>query len=407
MELLAPAGNYYKMLAAIKFGADAVYFSGKQYGLRASAGNFSMDEMEQALKYLHSEGKKGYVTVNIFPTTEELEGIEKYLKDVDKLKPDGLIISDPGIFHIAKESNLKTPLSISTQANTTNVSAVNFWAAQGADRVIMAREIFKNDLVNICKKAKCEVEVFVHGAICISMSGRCLISSYMNGKDANHGECTQPCRWNYHLVENTRRDRTFEIEEDERGTYLYNSKDLSMIEKMGELYDMGIASAKIEGRMKSMMYLSIVTSVYRAAIDRAKEMGLDYVADVRWIELLASISNRGYITGFYDGKADDEAINDTNALLNNSASFLATVESSTDDEITILARAKFAVGDSIDVFAPGLKESKLKIDALVNVDGNSEDNTRPNYRYKIKTLNKIEEGSLLLKYKDPSEDQTV
>jgi len=399
MELLSPAGNYEKMITAINYGADAVYFSGKSYGLRASADNFSIDEMDEAFKYLHSVGKKGYVTVNIFPKTEELEGISNYLQTVDLLGADGFIISDPGIFYIAKNLGLKTPISISTQANTTNLAAVNFWAAQDVKRVILAREIFRKDLEAICKDAKCEVEVFVHGAICISMSGRCLISAYMTGKDANHGECTHPCRWNYHLVENTRRDQTFPIEEDERGTYLYNSKDLSMIEKIGELYNMGIASAKIEGRMKSMMYLSIVTAVYRAAIDRAISDPENYLADNRWLELLSAISNRGYITGYYEGKIDNEAINNENALLNNTASFLATVDSSTDNEMVISARAKFLVGDTIDIFSPGLIEDKIIVDQIVNINGTVEPNTRPNYKYKLKTDKKIKEGSLLLKYK--------
>ena len=214
MELLSPAGNFEKLKAAVRFGADAVFMGGPAFGLRANAGNFSFDEMEEAFKYLHDRGKKGYVTVNIYPQTNELERIRQYLKKCEQLGADALIISDPGIFSIVKQEGIKTPVSISTQANTTNLAAVNFWASLGACRVIMAREVRKEDLVEIMKNAECEVETFIHGAICISMSGRCLISSYMTGKDANNGECTHPCRWNYSLMEEKRDGEYFPVYED-------------------------------------------------------------------------------------------------------------------------------------------------------------------------------------------------
>lgn len=399
MELLSPAGNFEKMKAAVRYGADAVFMGGPAFGLRANAGNFTYDEMEEALKYLHERGKKGYVTVNIYPQTHELEDIAVYLKKCEQLGADALIISDPGIFSIVKKEGIKTPISISTQANTTNLAAVNFWASLGAERVIMAREVRKEDLIEIMKHAECEVETFIHGAICISMSGRCLISSYMTGKDANNGECTHPCRWNYALVEEKRDGQYYPVYEDERGTYLYNSKDLCLLDRIGELVKMGSASGKIEGRMKSIMYVSIVTGVYRAAINEALKNPDEYKAKPEWHDLLNSVSNRGYIEGFYGGEYDAAAINRESSGYSRAAAFLGVLsKDSNGSELEISCRAKFQPQDEITILTPELKRINIKPDIILDEGGNKIDATRPNYIYKIPYTENLPEGSLVMRF---------
>lgn len=399
MELLSPAGNFEKLKAAVRFGADAVFMGGPAFGLRANAGNFSFDEMEEAFKYLHDRGKKGYVTVNIYPQTHELDDIRKYLKKCEQLGADALIISDPGIFSIVKQEGIKTPVSISTQANTTNLAAVNFWASLGAHRVIMAREVRKEDLIEIMKHAQCEVETFIHGAICISMSGRCLISSYMTGKDANNGECTHPCRWNYALMEEKRDGEYFPVYEDERGTYLYNSKDLCLLDRIGELVKMGSASGKIEGRMKSIMYVSIVTGVYRQAIDAAKKDADNYKPLPEWRQLLESVSNRGYIEGFYGGEYDAAAINRETSGYSRSAAFLGVaLKDSSNDELEITCRAKFTPNEEITILTPDLKKINVTPEIVLDEGGNKIEATRPNYIYKIPFKDKALEGSLIMRF---------
>ena len=399
MELLSPAGNFEKLKAAVLFGADAVFMGGPAFGLRANAGNFSFDEMEEAFKYLHDRGKKGYVTVNIYPQTHELDDIRKYLKKCEQLGADALIISDPGIFSIVKQEGIKTPVSISTQANTTNLAAVNFWASLGAHRVIMAREVRREDLIEIMKHAQCEVETFIHGAICISMSGRCLISSYMTGKDANNGECTHPCRWNYALMEEKRDGEYFPVYEDERGTYLYNSKDLCLLDRIGELVKMGSASGKIEGRMKSIMYVSIVTGVYRQAIDAAMKDADSYKPLPEWRQLLESVSNRGYIEGFYGGEYDTAAINRETSGYSRSAAFLGVaLKDSSNDELEITCRAKFAPNEEITILTPDLKKINVTPEIVLDEGGNKVEATRPNYIYKIPFKDKAPEGSLIMRF---------
>lgn len=397
MELLSPAGNFEKLKAAVLFGADAVFMGGPAFGLRAKAGNFTYDEMEEAFKYLHERGKKGYVTVNIYPKSDELADIALYLKKCEQMGADGLIISDPGIFSIAKNEGIKTPVSISTQANTTNLAAVNFWAGLGAKRVIMAREVSGKDLAEIVQNAKCEVETFIHGAMCISMSGRCLISSYMTGKDANNGECTHPCRWSYSLMEETRPGEYYPVYEDERGTYLYNSKDLCLLDRIGELVDMGAASGKIEGRMKSVMYVSIVTGVYRAAIDAAKKDPACYQPKPEWRNLLESVSNRGYIEGFYGGEKDIAAINRETSGYTRSASFLGTVTKS-GREISVSCRAKFMPKEEITLLTPDLEKINIIPELICDENNESVEATRPNYVYKIPYDREIPAGSLVMRF---------
>lgn len=394
-ELLAPAGSFEKMKAAVRFGADAVYMAGEGYGLRVRASNFTPDEMVRALEYLHARGRKGYVTVNAFLKNGELDGVREYIASLRDIKPDALIISDPGVFRIARETAPELPVHISTQANVTNLSAVEFWHSLGAERVILAREVTGAELSDICAGTKCQIEVFVHGAMCISMSGRCLISNYMTGRDANAGDCAQSCRWNYSLVEENRPGEYFPVEEDKRGTYFYNSKDLSLINRIGDLAEMGVGSMKIEGRMKSVMYVSVVTGVYRQAIDAAAAG--DYKVRDEWLKMLSSVSHREYTEAFFDDNPDDSTMNYGTSSYVRGCDFLAVVEESAEDGSVIEAKAKFAKGDRVFLLTPDMKETEIEAGDILAMNGILEPNTKPGIRYILKGI-KAPEGSLIRRY---------
>lgn len=390
-ELLAPAGSFEKLKAAVRFGADAVYLAGQGFGLRVRASNFDLSEMSRAMSYLHERGKKGYVTVNAFLKNGELEGVREYIGELKSIRPDGLIISDPGVFKIARETAPELPVHISTQANVTNLSAVEFWHSLGAERVILAREVTGDELKNICANTKCEIETFVHGAMCISMSGRCLISNYMTGRDANAGDCAQSCRWNYALVEENREGQYFPVEEDERGTYFYNSKDLCLLEHVEDLARMGVKSLKIEGRMKSVMYVSAVTGVYRQAIDEAAKG--NYKVKDEWLRQLKSVSHREYTKGFYNGQADGSSMNYGTSSYVRGCEFLAVVE----DDSTVTAKGKFAAGDNVMLLTPDMKETEITVGEISGMNGIAEPNTKPGMKYNISGLN-APAGSLLRRY---------
>lgn len=303
-ELLAPAGSLEKLKAAINFGADAVYLGGKKLSLRAYADNFTGDEIKEGIKFAHFMGKKVYVTVNIFPHNEDLIGLEDYLKELSDIGADAILVSDPGILSIAKETVPGLEIHLSTQANCTNYKAALFWHNAGVKRVVMARELGLKDFKELRDKLpeSCEIEAFVHGAMCVSYSGRCLLSNYMTGRDANRGECAQPCRYKYYLVEEKRPGQYYSITEDSNGTYLMNSKDLCMIEHIPELINSGIHSFKIEGRMKSPFYVASVVKAYREAIDQYFEDPENYTFDKKWMDYLVKPSHRPFTTGFYFGE---------------------------------------------------------------------------------------------------------
>jgi putative protease len=394
-ELLAPAGSFEKLKAAVRFGADAVYLAGQGFGLRVRASNFDMAQMEEAFRYLRSHGKKGYVTVNAFLKNGELDGVREYLGELKSIRPDAVIISDPGVFRIARATAPEIPVHISTQANVTNLSAVEFWHSLGAERVILAREVSGEETAYICKNTKCEIEVFVHGAMCISMSGRCLISNYMTGRDANAGDCAQSCRWNYALVEENRPGQYFPVQEDERGTYFYNSKDLCLLKYVDELAKMGVKSLKIEGRMKSVMYVSAVTGVYRQAID-ASAAGRFDVKD-EWIRQLASVSHREYTVASYDTAAGAESMNYGTSSYVRGCEFLAVVEEETPDGCLIDAKGKFAAGDSVLVLTPDMTETTITAGGITALNGIAEPNTKPGMKYILNGL-KAPAGSLIRRY---------
>ena len=303
-ELLAPAGDWEKLKYALVYGADAVYMGGQAFGLRAYAGNFSLEEMKKAVQWTHEFGKKLYVTVNIFAHDADFEELPAYLKQLEGLGIDGAIVSDPGVIALAQEVAPQLPLHLSTQANNTNSYSVRFWLKQGIERVVLARELSLEELQAMRSKVKGGLEIFIHGAMCMSYSGRCLLSNYLTGRDANRGECTQPCRWGYSLVEEKRSDQSFPIEEDERGTYVFNSHDLCLLPHLPLLKPIDLDSYKIEGRMKSVQYVASTVKVYREAIDTLWDEGEDAFQDKlpQWLEEMDKVSHRDYSPGFLFGK---------------------------------------------------------------------------------------------------------
>jgi len=304
-ELLAPAGNFEKLEIAVHFGADAVYLAGKDFSLRNFSGNFTMDEMQQAIAFAHENKVKVYVACNIFPRNQEQAAIADFLTSLGSMDPDAIIISDPGILAMARQKTPHTPIHLSTQANTTNYNAARFWESQGVKRVNVARELSLPEIEAIAEHTTLEIEAFVHGAMCISYSGRCLLSSFMENRDGNRGMCCQPCRFSYTVCEEKRPGQYYPIAEDERGSYIFNSRDLCMIEHIPDMIVSGITSLKIEGRMKGINYLASTVKVYREAIDSYMDDPQAYTTKKWWIEELGKLSNRGYGTGFYLGNADN------------------------------------------------------------------------------------------------------
>ena len=299
VELLAPAGDLEKLSFALHYGADAVYVGGEKYSLRQRAGNFTLEELRQAREITRERGAKLYVAVNVFARNNDIQEIPAYLRKLDELKVDGLIISDPGIFLCAREYAADLPVMISTQANNCNWKTVQFWQNLGAEKICLARELALSEIKEIRKKTTIELEVFVHGAMCVSYSGRCLLSNYFVQRDANQGDCAQPCRWKYHLIEEAQPGYSLVIEEDKTGTYLLSSKDLCMIEHIPELIGAGINSFKIEGRMKSLYYVSLVTKIYREAIEAYYRSPHSYQLSQNWLDELSKVGQRGYTKGFY------------------------------------------------------------------------------------------------------------
>ena len=298
-ELLAPAGNFEKMKMALLYGADAVYLGGKSFGLRALGGNFELDELRKAVQYAHGQGKKVYVTVNIFPHNADLERLPEYLLYLDEIQADALLVADLGVFSLCRKHIPNMELHISTQANNTNWATVSAWKALGAKRVVLAREMSLEEIRTIRRKCEVDLELFVHGAMCISYSGRCLLSNYFTGRDSNRGSCAQSCRWKYALVEETRPGKYFPIEEDERGTYIMNSKDLCLLPHLSDIIESGVNSLKIEGRMKSVHYVASVVKTYRAAIDAYFDDPETFTVQKEWLDELEKVSHRPYTTGFY------------------------------------------------------------------------------------------------------------
>lgn len=353
-ELLAPAGNLEKLYTAVRFGADAVYLGGKEFGLRAGAGNFSHEEMAQGIRFAHDQGVKVYVTVNIFAHNQDLEGLIPYIKTLDALKIDGILVSDPGIFRLIRERFPQLAIHISTQANNTNWATALFWQEMGAKRIVLARELSIQEIRGIRDKTTLELEAFVHGAMCISYSGRCLLSNYLTGRDSNQGDCAHPCRWNYRLMEEKRPGEYFPVEEDERGTYIFNSKDLCLVEQIPALIKAGVHSLKIEGRMKSSYYLATVVKVYREVIDAYWKDSVQFSFDKGWLEELGKVSHRHYTQGFAFKKPDAEDHRYETSAYVRSYDFIGQVLEYLPEtgEMRVEQRNRMSVGDKIEILPP-------------------------------------------------------
>lgn len=365
MELLAPAGNYEKFKAALNFGADAVYLSGKKFGLRAFAGNFTNEEIHSACAEAHALNKKVYVTLNIVAKDEDFKGLDEYLDFLQEARVDGVIVSDVGLIYYIRQYAPNLDVHVSTQANVINSMSAKFFADLGVKRIVLARELNIQQIKDIRKNLdpKVELEVFVHGAMCISYSGRCLLSNYFTGRDSNHGECVQCCRWKYTVKETSREDEN-EVQEDERGTYIFNSKDMNLINHLQELKDAGVDSFKIEGRMKSMFYVATVVNAYRKAINILPNKPNKQLND----ELL-KISHRRYTTGFMFGADDKEYLEDSMPI--QSSEFVAVVLGMKDDRIVLEQRNNFKNGAKLEVLSPTdnfLKE--IEVADLRNEEGN-------------------------------------
>lgn len=374
IELLAPAGNLEKLKMAILYGADAVYLAGENYGLRASSDNFNFQEMKEGINFAHENNKKAYVTINIIPHNEDLNGLPEYIDKVVNMGADAFILSDPGVFSIVKEVAPNMHIHLSTQANNTNWKSAEFWHNNGVKRIVLARELSLKEIKEIRQKVSddMEFELFIHGAMCISYSGRCLLSNYMTSRDSNRGLCSHPCRWNYSLVEEKRPGEHYPVFEDEKGTYIFNSKDLCMIEYIPELINSGVSSFKIEGRMKSAYYVATVVRAYRMAIDEYYENPSTYKFKNEWLEEVAKSSHRQYTTGFYLNKPDcNTQIYKTSAYIRNSE-FLGLVidYDKTTKVATIEQRNRITLGDEIEVVIPRGQIFSQKITQMRDKDGN-------------------------------------
>lgn len=375
-ELLIPASSLEVLKTAVMFGADAVYIGGEAFGLRAKAKNFSMEDMREGIAFAHEHDVKVYVTANILAHNDDLEGVREYFQELKEVKPDALIIADPAIFEIAGEICPEIERHISTQANNTNYGTFSFWHKLGATRVVTARELSLEEIREIRANIPddLEIETFVHGAMCISYSGRCLLSNFMVGRDANRGACTHPCRWKYSIVEETRPGEVMPVFENERGTYIFNSKDLCMIEHIPELLESGIDSLKIEGRMKTALYVATVARTYRKAIDDYQKDPELYEENMPWyLEQISNCTYRQFTTGFFFGKPDETTqIYDSNTYVKE-YTYLGIIGEEKEGTYRIEQRNKFSVGETIEVMKPNGENVEVTVKRILTEDGEEQE----------------------------------
>ncbi|HIZ08233.1 MAG TPA: U32 family peptidase [Candidatus Eubacterium avistercoris] len=376
-ELLVPASSLEVLKIAVIFGADAVYIGGEAFGLRAKAKNFSLEEMKEGIAFAHSRQVKVYVTANILAHNRDLEGVREYFKELKEIGPDALIISDPGVFVIAREVCPEIDIHISTQANNTNYGTFLFWHQLGAKRVVTARELSLEELKEIRERIPddLEMETFIHGAMCISYSGRCLLSNYFTGRDANQGACTHPCRWKYSIVEETRPGEYMPVYENDRGTFIFNSKDLCMIQHIPEMFETGVDSYKIEGRMKTALYVATVARTYRKAIDDYMESPEKYKENMPWyLEQISNCTYRQFTTGFFFGKPDETAqIYDNNTYVKEYTYLGIVGEPNEQGLYRIEQRNKFSVGETIEVMKPDGSNIEVTVRQIRDEDGNAQE----------------------------------
>ena len=373
-ELLVPASSLEVLQVAVIFGADAVYIGGEAFGLRAKAKNFSKEDMSEGVRFAHEHGVKVYVTANILAHNQDLEGVRKYFEELREIGPDALIISDPGVYQIAKEVCPEIELHISTQANNTNYGTYQFWYQMGAKRVVTARELSLEEIREIRSRIPedMEIETFIHGAMCISYSGRCLLSNYLTGRDSNQGACTHPCRWKYSVMEESRPGEYFPVYENERGTFIFNSKDLCMIEHIPDLINAGIDSFKIEGRMKTALYVATVARTYRKAIDDYLKDPALYEENMSWYqEQISNCTYRQFTTGFFYGKPTQEAqIYDNNTYIKEYTYLGIVGETNEEGKYCISQRNKFSVGEQIEVMKPNGDNIEATVKSIQDEEGN-------------------------------------
>lgn len=374
VELLAPAGNLEKLKIAIAYGADAVYFGGEAFGLRAGAENFTKEDMVEGVSYAHERGCRCYLTFNIFPHNEDIPAMEEYLRSIVDVDIDAFLVSDPGTVDMIQEIIPAAEIHLSTQTNMTNYRTANFWYQKGVKRVVLARELTLEEIKTMRQEipGDMEIETFVHGAMCISYSGRCLLSNFMVERDANRGMCAHPCRWKYSLVEDKRPEEQYPIEEDDRGTYIMNSKDLCMIEHIPDLVEAGISSLKIEGRMKSVFYVASVVGAYRRALDAYEKDPKNYVFNPSWRKDLSRASHRQFTTGFFYHKPDNEDQNYRSSDYMRECTFTGVVRSYDPEtgKALVEQRNKMKQGDTLEIFGPGRDAFTQRLSAMWDLDGN-------------------------------------
>ncbi len=371
-ELLAPAGNLEKLEIAFTYGADAVYIGGENFSLRAGAGNFSIEEIERGMEIAHKMDKRLYVAVNIFAHNRDLDQLPGFFLKLAAIGVHGVIVSDPGIMRIVRSVAPSLPLHLSTQANCTNLESGRFWEDQGVERIILARELSLGEIKEIRDGLSIHLEAFVHGAMCVSYSGRCLLSSFLTGRSANRGDCSHPCRWEYQLVEQKRPGELYPIIEEDRGTFILNANDMCMIEHIPELIEAGIDSLKIEGRMKSVHYVATVVKNYREAIDSFLEDPDNWECKPQWLEELKKVSHRSYSTGFYFNKpsADDQTYDSSGYIRTHEFVGKVLEYDSTTKGALIEQRNKFSTGDIVEIFGPSQDPFQQKVDKIVDTEGN-------------------------------------
>ena len=404
IELLAPAGDLEKLKAAIDYGADAVYFGGEMFSLRAGAGNMTIEEMGEGVEYCHRQGKKAYLTMNIFAHNEDISELQTYVEKIRDIPFDAFIISDPGVMMTLKDAFPEAEFHLSTQANLTNYQTALFWYQQGVRRIVLARELTFPEIREIRDSIPrdMEIEAFVQGAMCISYSGRCLLSNFMIERDANRGACAHPCRWKYSLVEEMRPGEYYPVEEDDRGTYIMNSRDLCMLEHIPELAESGITSFKIEGRMKSAFYVATVVSVYRKALDQYLRDPSGYRFDPAWMKELKKVSHREFTTGFYFNKPTNKDQDYSSSAYTREYAFVGVVrEYDAEAGIAIVEqRNKMSLGDVLEVFGPYTDFFEQKLEWMEDQEGNPiESAPHPQQILRMKMDHPVKPGFMLRKAK--------
>lgn len=400
IELLAPAGNLSRLKVALAYGADAVYAGGDSFSLRVRAKNFTDEELAEGIRYTHALGKKFYLALNVIPHNEDIDTLINYVKEVKELKPDAFIISDLGAFNIAKKYAPEIPIHISTQANNVNYMTVDSWHKMGAERVVLARELSFDEVKTIREKtdSNLELEAFIHGAMCISYSGRCLLSGYMTGRESNSGDCAHPCRWNYTLMEEKRPNEHFPVFENDRGTFIFNSKDMCMIEYIPELINSGVTSFKIEGRVKTEFYVATVVGVYRRAIDTYLKDPDNYKFNPQWLEELSKVSNRGYTTGFWLNKPDCNSQNTTDGGYIRNYDLAALFEKNEGSKCVFTQKNKISIGDTVEVMIPDEEPFAFKVDKMWDEnDAEIESAPHPLQIFKLNLGRELPDFSMLRK----------